>query len=169
MNLLLSQFKTWLGFSTYLVNSTCIQSKRCKGKKDTDGMSDPEESQFVLNKSLFISFLGLFYTSDPLLCLYEMPKCLNLCVVVWSLSHVRLFATPWTLAHQAPLSMGFPKQEHWSGMLFPSPGDLPNPGIQSVFPAWQAASLLLSHPGSQSESLAIDKFFGLSRLVKGYH
>ena len=45
------------------------------------------------------------------------------------LSHVQLFATPWTVAHQAPLSLGFPRQEYWSGLPFPSPGDLPKPGI----------------------------------------
>ena len=45
-------------------------------------------------------------------------------------SHVRLFATLWTAAHQAPLSMGFSRQEHWSGLPFPSPGDLPDPGIK---------------------------------------
>ena len=41
-----------------------------------------------------------------------------------------LFATPWTVAHQAPLSMGFPRQEYWSGLPFPPPGHLPNPGIE---------------------------------------
>ena len=46
------------------------------------------------------------------------------------LSRVRLLATPGTVAHQAPLSMGFSRQEHWSGLPFPSPGDLPNPGIE---------------------------------------
>ena len=46
-------------------------------------------------------------------------------------SHVQLSATPWTVAHQAPLSMGFPKQEYWSGLPFPSPGDLPNLGIRT--------------------------------------
>jgi len=48
------------------------------------------------------------------------------------LSHVRLFATPWTAAHQAPLSMEFSREEYWSGLPFPSPGDLPNPGIEPV-------------------------------------
>ena len=43
---------------------------------------------------------------------------------------VRLFATPWTVAHQAPLSMGFPRPEYWSGLPFPSPGDLPSSGIE---------------------------------------
>ena len=44
-----------------------------------------------------------------------------------------LFVTPWTVARQAPLSMGFPRQEYWSGLPFPSPGDLPEPGIQTLF------------------------------------
>ena len=47
-------------------------------------------------------------------------------------SPVWLFATSWTVAHEAPLSMGFSRQEHWSGLPCPSPGDLPNPGIKSV-------------------------------------
>ena len=49
-------------------------------------------------------------------------------VKVKSLSCVQLFATPWTVAHQAPLSMGFSKQEYWGGLPLPSPGDLPQPG-----------------------------------------
>ena len=48
------------------------------------------------------------------------------------LSCVRVFATPWTVARQAPLSMGFSRQEHWSGLPCPSPGDLPNPGSNLV-------------------------------------
>ena len=51
------------------------------------------------------------------------------------LSHVRLFATPWTVAHQAPLSMGFSRQEYWNGLLFPPPGDLLYPGIKHMSPA----------------------------------
>ena len=54
---------------------------------------------------------------------------------VKSLSRVQLFATPWTVAYQAPLSMGFSRQEHWSGLPFPSPGDLPDPGIEPGSPA----------------------------------
>ena len=50
----------------------------------------------------------------------------------------------WTVALQAPLSMGFLRQEYWSGLPFPSPGDLPDPGIEPESPAWQADSLLLS-------------------------
>ena len=51
---------------------------------------------------------------------------------VCALSRVRLFATPWTGARQAPLSIGFFRQEYWSGSPFPPPGDLPNPGIKSI-------------------------------------
>ena len=54
-------------------------------------------------------------------------------------------ATPWTVACQAPLSMEFSKQEYWSGLSFPSPGDLPDPGIKPGSPTLQADSLLLSH------------------------
>ena len=59
------------------------------------------------------------------------------------LSLVRLLATPWTVARQAPLSMAFSRQEYWSGLLFPSPGDLPNTGIKPsslVSPAWEVDS-----------------------------
>ena len=61
---------------------------------------------------------------------------------------VRLFATPWTITQQAPLSMGFSRQEYWSGLPFPPPGDLPNPRIKtasSVAPALQVDSLPMSH------------------------
>ena len=51
------------------------------------------------------------------------------------LSYVKLLVTPWTVAHQAPLSIGFSRQEYWSGLPFPSPGDLPDPGIEPASPA----------------------------------
>ena len=54
------------------------------------------------------------------------------------LSRVRLFATAWTVAYQTPPSMEFSRQEYWSGLPFPSPGDLPDPGIKSGSPALQA-------------------------------
>ena len=64
-----------------------------------------------------------------------------------SLSRVRLFATPWTVAHQAPLSMGFSRQEYWSGLPFPSPGDLPDPGLEPRSPALQVDALTSEPPG----------------------
>ena len=57
------------------------------------------------------------------------------------LSRVQLFATPWTVAHQAPPSMEFSRQEYWSGLPFPSPGDLPNLGIEAESPTLQADAL----------------------------
>ena len=64
-----------------------------------------------------------------------------------SLSRVRLFATPWTLAYQAPPSLGFSRQDYWTGVPFPSPGDLPNPGIEPGSPVLQADALLSEPPG----------------------
>ena len=64
-----------------------------------------------------------------------------------SFSRVQLFVTPWTVAHQAPLSMGFSRQEYWSGLPFPSPGDLPDPGIEPRSPALQVVALTSEPPG----------------------
>ena len=70
---------------------------------------------------------------------------------VKSLSRVRLFVTPWTVAYQAPLSMGFSRQECWSELPFPSPGDLPNPGIEPTFlvfialPSWFLEKAMAPH------------------------
>ena len=64
-----------------------------------------------------------------------------------SLSHVGLFAIPWTVVYQASLSMGFSRQEYWSGLPFPSPGDLPDPGIEPRSPALQADTLPSELPG----------------------
>ena len=58
-------------------------------------------------------------------------------IAVQSLSLVQLFATPWTVAHQASLSTGFPRQEYWSGLPFPSPGDLSDPGLEPPSPELQ--------------------------------
>ena len=63
-------------------------------------------------------------------CLYMSIIYPLVIVIVKSLSRVRLFATPWTVANQASPSMGFSRQEYWSGLPFPSPGDLPDPRIE---------------------------------------
>ena len=68
-------------------------------------------------------------------------------VNVKSLSHVQLFMTPWTVAYQAPLSMGFSRQQYWSELAFPSPRDLPNPGIKPQSPASQTEALTSEPPG----------------------
>ena len=59
--------------------------------------------------------------------------------------------TPWTVARQAPLSMGFSRQEYWSGLPFPSAGDLPDPGIEPRSPALQADALISEPPGKSCD------------------
>ena len=81
----------------------------------------------------------LFSSPPPKKCL-ERKK-------VKSLSRVLLFATPWTVAYQASQSMGFSKQEYWSGVPLPSPGDLPDPGIETGSPALEADTLTSEPPG----------------------
>ena len=75
------------------------------------------------------------------------------CVCTQLLSHFQHFVMPWAVAHQVPLSMGFPRQEYWSRLPFPSPGDLPDPGIKPnpcllCLLHWQAGFLSLRHLGS---------------------
>ena len=84
----------------------------------------------------------------PLGCAQQDPIC---SANVKLLSCVRLFETPWTVAYQAPLSMGFSRQEYWSGLPFPSPGVLPDPGIETGSPALQADALLSESPGKPSK------------------
>ena len=80
-------------------------------------------------------------------CSHEIKRRLLLGSEVKLLCRVRLFATPWTVAYQAPPSMGFSRQEYWSGLPFPSSGDLPDPGIEPGSPAFQADALTFEPPG----------------------
>ena len=73
--------------------------------------------------------------------LYIIPACMY----AKSIQSFQLFATPWTVAFQGPLSMGFSRQEYWSGLPFPSPGDLPDSGIEPWLLHLQTGSLPLSH------------------------
>ena len=77
-----------------------------------------------------------YHLGSPTLALFVV--CTLLCVLFVVCTRVQSFATLCTVEHQAPLSMGFSRQEHWSGLLFPSPGDLPDPGIEPGSPAFQA-------------------------------
>ena len=92
-----------------------------------------------------------------------ISHCLSLLVVpcAQSLSRVQLFVTLWTVACQAPLSLGFSRQEYWSGLPFSPPGDLPNPGMEPerfASPALQTDSLPLSHRGSPSSTYPISSY-----------
>ena len=73
------------------------------------------------------------------------------------------FLTPWTVVQQAPLSMVFVRQEYWNGLPFPSPGDLPDPGIKPMSPGLQVDSLPLSHLGSPRSSLW--PFINLEKVI----
>ena len=74
------------------------------------------------------------------------------------------FAAPWTVAHQAALSMGFSRQEHWGGLPFPSPGDLPNLGIKLRSPALPADALTSEPPGKVVDNLDTSSLFKLLPL-----
>ena len=93
---------------------------------------------------------------------YYMGVCMLSCF-----SSVRLFVTLWTVAGQAPLSMGFSKQEYWSGLPFPSPEDLPNPGIEPTSPALQVDSLLLHHQGSPCKAVSSCRYFLTPARLRG--
>ena len=73
--------------------------------------------------------------------------------MVQLISCVQFFQTPWTVAHQAPLSVEFSRQEYWSGLPFPSSGDLPDPGVKLASPAVRADSLLSGHQGSPGSAI----------------
>ena len=88
------------------------------------------------------------------------PSLLRGPCVVQSLIHIRLFVTSWTVSRQAALSMEFSRPEHWSGLPLPSPGDLPDPGIEPKSPALKADSLSTELPG---KPLAPSKRPGLGR------
>jgi len=101
----------------------------------TRGSVDLEPTPSALILNAFPAFLGL--------CVLSL-----LCVCAQAFGHVRLFVNPWTVAHQAPLSMGFPRQEYWSELPLPTLGDLPNPGIKPILLHllhWRVDTLPLCH------------------------
>ena len=129
------------------------------GEKDCKG-----DLAILLGESLFSGF-------GPPFCFVRMGSS----NAVWeervcALSHVRLFVglfvTPWIVARQAPLSMGFPRQEYWNRLPFPPPGDVPNPGIEPGSPALQADSLPLSHPGKPKDPPLSFECIGYSNAVQ---
>ena len=106
------------------------------------------QNLFILhnwNSRLLDHHLLVSPTPQPLITTIPLSASMSLAtlvkVKVKSLSCVQLFATAWTVAYQAPLSMEFSRQEYWSGLPFPSPGDLPDPGTETRSPALQADTL----------------------------
>ena len=128
------------------------------------GSSSLKEMSYLLLLTELIPYLSFIALVLSLLLSYEIQflisnaKVLNLPereAHVWVFTYIWRFMTPWTVAHQAPLSMGFSRQEYWSGLPFPIPGDPPNPGTKPACLAspalahWQSDSLPLCHLGSQ--------------------
>ena len=87
----------------------------------------------------------------------------KMCACANSLQHVQLFATPWTAACQASLSMGFSRREYWSGLPFPPPGDLPDPGIKLRSLTFPALAGGFSTTSTTWEALKMSPFLFLQR------
>ena len=126
----------WLGAATAQHHKRIGQHIIAPGKEQNSNF----EVWFLLNAYCFCTIVSQTMIS-------QIP-----CVCI---SCVQLFATPWTVAHQAPTSMGFSRQEYWSGLPFASPGDLPNPGIEPRSPALQADALTSEPPGKPIDDSSI--------------
>ena len=98
----------------------------------TPGLSPGCKRYHYLIYILF--FIPRILPAEDYLFSWRREKCLltHTALCAQPFSRVQLFTTPWTVAHQAPLSMGFSRQEYWSGLPCPPPGDLPNPGIKHL-------------------------------------
>ena len=103
------------------------------------------KSHFLLGRKAMTNLDSILKSRDT-----TLPAKVLLVKKEKSLSHVQLFVTPWTIDYQAPQSMEFSRPEYWSGLPFPSPVDLPNPGIKPGSPALQADALLSESPGKPS-------------------
>jgi len=131
----------------------CLPLPRTYTHKGTDSDSFTAislVSRIVLEQQALHKYLLTSWVNSLLSVLYsfKVAEFFSVYVKKWSeeksLSCVRLFVTPWTVAHQAPRSMGFSKHEYWSGLPFPFPGDLPDPGIKPRSPTLDALDALLS-------------------------
>ena len=127
-----------------------------RGHKDSDTTEATEHANTHICFQLLMVTIGISFLSSDATSLERPPWSLSskcpiphaAVAAVLLLNQVRLFLTSWTVAPQAPLFMGFPRQEYWSELPFPSPRDLPNTGTEPMSPAWQVDSLLQSHLGS---------------------
>ena len=125
------------------------QKQGRKGKLDSNLQRTPPHFCTRPNPFLTTQFL-----SNSCQFLYPLSA-LSIKLKVKSLSRVQLFVTPWTVAYHTPLSMGFSQQEYWSGLPFPFPEDLPDPGIKPRSPALQADALPSEPPGKSLSCVQI--------------
>ena len=108
-----------------------------------------EKKELKAKSIVILAFIFTYITTFTYIYLFLLLFLLSWEKWKWKLlSCVRQFVTLWTVARQAPLSMGFSRQEYWNWLPFPSPGDLPNPGIELGSPALQADSLPSEAPGN---------------------
>ena len=134
---------SWCEFDPWSENTNCImQQKKNKNQTNPDLFLNKQTKQWnsipVLKTAIENTLIG--HRPD----IKSAPS--NFISEVKSLSCVSLFAIPWSVAHQAPPSMEFSKQQYWSRLPFPSPGDLPDPGIEPWSPTLQADALLSEPP-----------------------
>ena len=121
-----------------MLSSYCPKDTRhkvkCKEGENTTGKLGPmyllKLLHWLCGDLCYLQIISIIHVQNSVT-LPIAGKYISNFLSAWILSCVQLFATPWTGAHQAPLSLGFSRQEHWSGLLFPPPGDLPNPEIKS--------------------------------------
>ena len=105
--------------------------KSCRTSLHKRNFYKARNSSELTGSSCFLWLFTFYVSLKNCVCFYESCLVVQFCVLS-CFSCVRLFMTPWTVAHQALLSMGFSEQEYWSGLLCPPPGDLPDLGIESV-------------------------------------
>ena len=113
---------------------------------------------------LFFETVSLHYSICDLSTQVSCPESKNI-VAVQLISFVQLFSTPWTVVHQAPLSMEFPRQGYWSWLPFPSPGDLLDPGIEPMTPELAGGFFTPEPPGKAPKTVRKAK----SVLKEQYH
>ena len=118
----------------------CLATRPFFSSSNKSDSGLPQSAHFLVPSSKRQICLPSPHSSSPDSASFRCCCCL--------VSHVQLFVTAKAVARQAPLSMGFHRREYWSRLPFPSPGDLPDPGIEPAAPAWQEDSLPLSHQGS---------------------
>ena len=132
---------TWLKKFKVVWSSDTAVSKNCH-----DVVRGLNSISLLLSLSLS-SGLSILHDAFILPCHRLLPYARKDAVHACMLSCVQLFTTPWATAHQAPLSMGFPRQEYWSRLPALSPGDFPDPGMEPRSPVLQADALPSEPPG----------------------
>ena len=113
-------------------------------------------SEHLYYSCYYIDFKNILITiSFTSFSVYKLFSVFHLIVVIWSLSHIT-FVTPWPVTCQAPLSIRFPRQEYWSRLPLPSPGDFSHPGIRHVSPALAGRFFITEPTGTPPSGLSFD-------------